>query len=233
MRLLVQVMCALWLLMPLTRTIAAAKAPSTFADLQGEELLDNERVYVERFVILPGHSTGLRSHPADQLLVFIKGGILTSGGRSVVWDAGRIEWQGAGTHVEPGSVNSSREPMELVCVSLKGRSNAPPIPTIGHLNYPNIPGEDLLENARVVVQRFVVQPGQWEGVHGHPPNMLYIHIKGGQWAARSKHEAEHSYPAPSEDGKIGWMTPVDISEGHESGNIGKSPIDLIWVQLRQ
>jgi quercetin dioxygenase-like cupin family protein len=233
MRLLVHTLCAFSLFMPLTQASAAAKAPVTFADLQGEILLNNERVFVERYVIPPGHSTGLRSHPADQLLVFTKGGVLTAGGRSVIWNAGRVDWQGAGAQVDPASVNSSRDTIELVCVSLKGRSNAPPIATIGHLKYPNIPGEDLLENERVIVQRFVIQPGQWEGVHAHPPNMLYIHIKGGQWAARSKREPEHAYPAPSEDGKIGWMTPVDISEGHESGNIGKEPIDLIWVQLRQ
>jgi hypothetical protein len=83
------------------------------------------------------------------------------------------------------------------------------------------------------VQRFVVNPGQWEGVHAHRPNMLYIHIKGGQWAGRSRKEPEHPYPAPSPDGKVGWMPAIDISEGHESGNVGKQPIDLIWVTLKE
>jgi quercetin dioxygenase-like cupin family protein len=233
MRSVAQSLCALWLLVPLTQAGAAMKAPATFAELQGEVLLDNDHVFVEKFVIQPGHSTGPQSHPADQLRVFTKGGVLTTSGRSIVWKEGRVDWQSASARVDPASVNSSSQPIELVCVTLKGPANAPPIPTIGHLNYPNIPGEDLLENDRVIVQRFNVKPGQWEGVHGHPPNMLYIHIKGGQWAARSKHEPEHSYPARSEDGKIGWMTPVDFSEGHESGNVGKEPIDLIWVQLRQ
>ncbi|MGC1521190.1 MAG: hypothetical protein WA803_06585, partial [Steroidobacteraceae bacterium] len=73
----------------------------------------------------------------------------------------------------------------------------------------------------------------WEGVHAHHPDMLYIHIKGGQWAARSKHEAEHPYPQPSPDGEVGWMPTIDISVGHESGNIGKQPIDLIWVTLKK
>jgi hypothetical protein len=106
-------------------------------------------------------------------------------------------------------------------------------PKYRHLNYPNIPGEDLLENDSVIVQRFTVNPGQWEGPHAHHPDMLYIHIKGGQWAARSKQEPEHAYPEPSPDGEVGWMPIIDISVGHESGNIGKEPIDLIWVTLKK
>jgi hypothetical protein len=108
-----------------------------------------------------------------------------------------------------------------------------PGPKYHYLNYPNIPGEDLLENDLVIVQRFTVNPGQWEGVHAHHPDMLYIHVKGGQWAVRSKHEPEHPYPAPSPDGKVGWEPTIDISEGHESGNVGKDPIDLIWVTLKK
>jgi len=29
------------------------------------------------------------------------------------------------------------------------------------------------------------------------------------------------------------MPTIDLVEGHESGNIGKDPIDLIWVTLKQ
>ena len=34
--------------------------------------------------------------------------------------------------------------------------------------YPNVEGETLLEDERVVVQRFVLPPGEWEGIHEHP-----------------------------------------------------------------
>ena len=219
---------------------AAATAP-TFADLKGETLLDNARVLVQKFIILPGQATGRHTHPADQLLVFVKGGVLRSAaGRSTLWRDGRVVWQSAADRADPGDTNQGSTPIELICVSLKPAPPATPAtaaagggPKYRYLDYPNIPGEDLLENDWVIVQRFTVNPGQWEGVHAHHPDMLYIHIKGGQWAARSYKEPEHPYPDASPDGEVGWMPTIPLSEGHESGNVGKEPIDLIWVTLKK
>jgi quercetin dioxygenase-like cupin family protein len=238
------VICILGLLAPALASLASQAGPvasskytMTYADLRGEVVLDNERVLVQKFVIQPGQSTGPPTSTVDQLLVFIKGGVLKSAaGRSIVWKDGRVQWRSAADRPDAGAVNSGTMPIEFICVSLKpvvSPTKKPPNePKYRYLNYPNIPGEDLLENDEVIVQRFVVNPGQWEGVHAHHPDMLYIHIKGGQWAARSKHEPEHAYPAPSPDGEVGWMPTIDISEGHESGNIGKEPIDLVWVTLK-
>jgi quercetin dioxygenase-like cupin family protein len=215
----------------------SAKYTMTYADLHGEVVLDNERVLVQKFVIQPGQSTGPRTNSANQLLVFIKGGVLKSAaGRSILWKDGRVQWRSAADRSDAAAVNFGTTPIEIICVSLKPVVSPTKMPAnepkYRYLNYPNIPGEDLLENDQVIVQRFVVNPGQWEGVHAHHPDMLYIHIKGGQWAARSKNEPEHAYPAPSPDGEVGWMPTIDISEGHESRNIGKEPIDLVWVTLK-
>jgi len=147
-----------------------------------------------------------------------------------------VQWRSAADRSDAGAVNTGTTPIEFICVGMKPAVSPTKTPAgepkYRYLNYPNIAGEDLLENDQVIVQRFVVNPGQWEGVHAHHPDMLYIHIKGGQWAARSKSEPEHAYPAPSPDGEVGWMPTIDISEGHESGNIGKQPIDLVWVTLK-
>ena len=230
---------ALLLWSPSALPAGAPKHSSTFAELHGDVLLENTRVLVERFVLPPEQVTGRHAHPGDQLLAFIRGGVLKSltTGHATLWREGRVEWQGASDRADDGSRNVGATPIEIVCVTLKPVARAAGSRALGprrdlHLNYPNIPGEDLLENDRVIVQRFTVNPGQWEGVHAHPPNMLYIHIKGGQWAARSNKEPEHAYPEASPDGEVGWMPTIDISEGHESGNIGKEPIDLIWVTLK-
>ena len=98
-----------------------------------------------------------------------------------------------------------------------------------HQYYPNIPGEVLLENDKVVVQRFIFPPGQWEGVHRHPPDQLYIHLKGGKWTVRFGDKIETGH---SETGSVGWYGPVAIEEDHESVNTGDEPIDLIWVTLK-
>jgi len=211
----------------------------SFAKLKGEVVLENSRVIVHRYVIEPGHSTGRHTHPGDQLLVFVRGGVLRSDatGRSTLWREGRVNWQSATDAADEGSTNTGTAPIVVICVTLKPVSSVPAgpgqKPKYQYLSYPNIPGEDLLENNLVIVQRFTVDPGQWEGVHAHHPDMLYIHVRGGQWAGRSKKEPQHPYPAPSPDGGVGWMPAIDISEGHESGNIGTNPIDLIWVTLKK
>ena len=229
------------LLLVCDTTKAAPPPAPIFAGLQGAVLLENERVRVERFELAPGQATGREGRPTDQLLVFIKGGVLRSlaTGRRTLWREGRVLWQSAGAQSGAGSQNAGDATIVMDVVSLKQPTRRTAVaatktgnPFGFYLNYPNIPGEDLLENNRVVVQRFLVRPGEWEGVHAHNPNMLYIHVRGGQWAARSNKEPEHAYPQPSPDGEVGWMAPIDISEGHQSGNVGQEPIDLIWVTLK-
>ena len=97
-------------------------------------------------------------------------------------------------------------------------------------HYPKIPGEVVFENDRVVVQRYVVQPGQWEGVHTHSGNQLYVHIKGGEWTMRYGDKKETSV---AKDGSVGWMEKVTASQDHESGNTGDAPIEFLWITLKQ
>ncbi len=96
-------------------------------------------------------------------------------------------------------------------------------------HYPNLTGEVLFENDRLVVQRFVIQPGQWEGIHSHPGNQLYVHIKGGEWTVRYGEKEEVSL---EKDGSVGWQDAVDLSEKHESGNTGPTPIEWLWITLK-
>ena len=209
-----------------------------YANLNGTVALENDRVLVQRFVIPPGESTGDRTRSGQQLLVFVKGGVLTSAsGRSTLWPDGRVVWlQDPGR--DQGSINAGRAPIELLWVTLKpissrpGAATAGHAPTYGYLSYPNIPGEDVLENDRVIVQRFKMKPGEWEGVHAHNPNTFYIFIKGGRWSSKSK-EHPQGVPGSAQDGLVAWMDAIDLSDEHQSGNVGTTSSEVVWVSLKE
>lgn len=205
-----------------------------YSNMSGTIALDNERVRVRRFVIQPGQSTGRHFHAARQLLIFIKGGVLTSkAGRSTLWPDGRVVWiQDAGQ--DEGSTNAGSAPIELIWVTLKAASraiSAAQRPKYGYLNYPNIAGEDVLENDQVIVQRFKMNPGDWEGIHAHNPNTFYIFIKGGNYVSTSKEHPE-GVPGSAADGSVAWMDAIDISEAHQSGNVGTTSTEVVWVALK-
>ncbi|MGI9262518.1 MAG: hypothetical protein ACR2QR_10810 [Woeseiaceae bacterium] len=103
------------------------------------------------------------------------------------------------------------------------------------LTYPNLENPDgkvVLTNEHVVLQRLVVPAGKWEGIHSHPGNQIYVHIKGGEWSGRLGGEYEYE-GLPDEDGAVGWMDEIPLSAGHDSGNTGDTPIDLIYVTLKK
>ena len=81
------------------------------------------------------------------------------------------------------------------------------------------------------MQRVQVEPGQWEGIHSHPGNQVFIHVKGGTWSGRTG-GIQSSTPTVREDGAVGWMDAIPLSEEHESGNIGNTTIDLVWITLK-
>jgi quercetin dioxygenase-like cupin family protein len=209
----------------------------TFPEASGEVVLENERLVVQRFILQPGQLEGVHAHAGNQLSIFIKGGQWTTlngdkTSSSVVKD-GSVFWQDpVDIHANHQGRNSGTTPMEYLWVTLKTPpANATPGAGPDYrLVYPNIPGELQLDNARVVVQRFIIKPGQWEGIHAHPGNQLYVHVLGGKWAVRY---GEKETVSDSETGSVGWYQAVTLSEQHQSGNVGDSPIDLIWVTLKE
>jgi len=204
----------------------------------GEVLLENEHVVVQQFVVGPGEWEGIHAHPGNQVYVHVRGGEWSgrSAGKSTytgsVSEDGSVGWMEAIPLSEGHeSGNTGDTPIDLIWVTLK--NDAPIAPDVEHVPqiYPNIPLELLLDNDRVIVQRVQVEPGQWEGIHAHPGNQIFIHINGGIWSGRMG--GVQSPPSPArETGEVGWMEAIPLSEGHESGNTGDTTIDLIWVTLK-
>jgi len=105
------------------------------------------------------------------------------------------------------------------------------------LVYPNLEGDYrygkvVLENENVILQKLIVGAGQWEGVHSHPGNQLYVHIRGGEWSGKLNGEFEY-YGEIDADGSVGWMDAIPESAGHNSGNTGDNDIELIYVTLKK
>jgi quercetin dioxygenase-like cupin family protein len=219
-------------------TAASQRALGSFQTYRngvGEMVFENDRVAVQRYVLQPGEREGTHSHPGNQLLVVIRGGQWTTGtgGKERTWNAeeGSVVWQDAVDSPDHDGRNSGTTAIEYLWVNLKNVQKNQGSNTVRdyYVRYPNIPGNVLLENERLVVQRFIVKPGQWEGIHPHPGNQLYVYIKGGKWAVRYGDKEELS---EYKTGSVGWYEAVTLDQRHQSGNVGDRPIDLIWITLK-
>src|SRR5262249_42633064 len=115
------------------RSADAADRPPIYAALHGALLLDNSRVLVEQFELQPGQSTGRHSHPSDQLLVFVKGGVLRSvaTGRATLWRDGRVVWQSSNDPADEGSQNVGTESIVMIAVTLKPSAAVAPPTMLG------------------------------------------------------------------------------------------------------
>lgn len=101
--------------------------------------------------------------------------------------------------------------------------------------YPNIEGQTLLEDDRVIVQKFVLEPGQWEGVHSHPEHQLVIVLQTSDEV--STRYGDNVRVITNEGDNLDrvftwWRPPVDISEDHESGNTGTRNLEWIAITFK-
>lgn len=144
---------------------------------------------------------------------------------------GEVDWMDAiPLSAEHNFGNTGDDPIDLIYVTLK--DDAPIAPEVEHTPqvYPNIPLELVLENHRMIVQRAQIEPGEWTGIHSHPGNQVYIHVKGGTWSER--HGNAQPAPAYMAAGSVGWLDAVHISEGHSVGNTGDTTLDFVLVTIK-
>ena len=83
----------------------------------------------------------------------------------------------------------------------------------------------------MIVQRVRVEPGQWTGIHSHPGNQVYLHIKGGTWSQR-RGGAQSAPSAFMPGGSVVWVDALDLGEGHEVGNTGDTTIEYVLVTIK-
>lgn len=103
--------------------------------------------------------------------------------------------------------------------------------------YPNIPGEVLLDDERVVVQRFRLEPGEWEGIHSHPEYQLVIVLQSSDELTERFGDSANVLSIDEEQRQqsmsVFWRPgPVELSERHETGNTGTRTLEWIAITFK-
>ena len=101
-------------------------------------------------------------------------------------------------------------------------------------HYPNIIGETLMEDDRVVVQRFVLKPGEWEGIHEHPEYQLVIVLNSTDELTFRFRGGERVFPGPK-DGGVRELTAVDgdfvdLSAHDTESHMGHDPQTYVMIE---
>ena len=144
-------------------------------------------------------------------------------GRSTLWRDGRVVWQNATDPADEGSANTGATPIEMDLVTLKPVAQSAAAtsggrPKYQYLNYPNIPGEDLLENDQVIVNASPSSRASGKVCMRIARTCSSFTSKVVSGGAKTYKEAEHPYPEPSPDGEVGWMPTIrDLKSGTSQG----------------
>ena len=84
----------------------------------------------------------------------------------------------------------------------------------------------LLENEHVRVLEYLIEPGEKEAWHTHPPKVSYI-VSGG--TLRITTEGGNSFVVDEDSGDTAWMGAVGL---HFGENIGTTPVRLVFVEIK-
>ena len=100
--------------------------------------------------------------------------------------------------------------------------------------YPNLQGTTLLEDDRVVVQHFVLQPGHSEGVHAHPQYQLVVVLNQTEELLAKFGEKEYVFHNTPGGMNAFWRPgPVTVSQNHDSTNGGTEPLEWIAISFKK
>ena len=207
-------------------------------DPDGEVVLNNQYVVLQKLVVGPGEWEGIHSHPGNQIYVHIKGGYWSGmlGGQFEYqheFDAdGSVGWMDQiPIEAKHNSGNTGDTPIELIYVTLKNEKPISKKYNKDHQLYPNVDLELLLNNHRFVVQKVILEPGQWEGAHRNRQNQIWIMIKGGIISAKKNGQFEYQKKEIL-PGAVGWLESNEADSWYEKGNEGDVRIEYILVTLK-
>ena len=103
--------------------------------------------------------------------------------------------------------------------------------------YPNIEGDTIYEDDRVIIQSFRLEPGQWEGVHTHPRHQLVIVTNDSDKVISTFGNKEYVFindEAVDTSPSAFWRPgPVTLEDQHNSGNLGTRTLEWIAITFKK
>ena len=88
------------------------------------------------------------------------------------------------------------------------------------------PGAVVLENDKVIVRRYLLQPGMSTGMHSHSHDYLRVILQGGTAEITALNGRTHTEQV--EVGSVAWRTKAT----HNTKNIGGSPIEGLVIEIK-
>lgn len=88
------------------------------------------------------------------------------------------------------------------------------------------PGAVVLENDKVVVRRYLLQPGMSAGMHSHSRDYVRVILQGGTLEITTLQGPTRTEKV--EAGSVAWRTKVT----HDSKNIGGSPVEGLVIEIK-
>ena len=88
------------------------------------------------------------------------------------------------------------------------------------------PGAVVMENDRVVVRRYLLQPGISTGMHSHSRDYLRVVLQGGTVEITTLQGPTRTEKL--EAGSMAWRTKAT----HDSKNIGGNPIEVLVIEIK-
>lgn len=88
------------------------------------------------------------------------------------------------------------------------------------------PGAILLENDKVIVRQYLLQPGMSTGTHSHSHDYLRVILQGGTVEITALNGATRTEEV--EVGSVAWRAKTT----HSTKNIGGSPIEGLVIEIK-
>jgi quercetin dioxygenase-like cupin family protein len=200
---------------------------STKADPQHHKVeFENDQVRVVRYIIAPGDTTAKHSHPALVNIPLTDGNLQLTGadGKSseAHAKAGAAGWRGPTTHV---AQNIGDKPVEGILVEPKTPHSSRPAGSADETTLPDTNVKVEFENDQVRVVSYHFEPGQKNGMHGHPDNVQIVltDAKASVTTPDGKVTASEA-----KAGEVRWRPALQ----HSVQNTGDKPFDGILVEMK-